>query len=96
MLTWIAFAIVQVVILGMGGVVLLRAARGRRVPSLPILASAGALLVLLNAAWFWTDGPAGGSPIPMRGGVVGARLSMLTGIEIALIGAVALLLARRT
>lgn len=96
MLTWITFAAVQVVVLVMGGAVLLRAVQGRRVAGLPILAGAGALLVLLNAAWFWTDGPAGGSLIPMRGGAAGAWLSLLTGIEIALIGVVALVLTRRT
>lgn len=95
-MTWITFAAVQVVVLVMGGVVLLRAVQGRRVAGLPILAGAGTLLVLLNAAWLWTGGPAGGSPIPMRGGAVGARLSLLTGVEIALIGAVALLLTRRS
>lgn len=90
-LTWLAFGAIQAVVLVMGGVFVYRAPRAERVVGgASIFVVAGLLLVLLNAAWFWTGGPAGESLIPMRGGVLGAGLSLVTGAEVALIGVLAL------
>lgn len=85
----------QVILLAMGGAFLYRARRNEGVAgNASILVAAGGLLILANAGWFATGGPDGHSFIPMRGGVLGAWLSVVTGAELFSIGATALILSR--
>lgn len=95
-LTWATFGVMQVILLAMGGAFLYRARRNEGVAgNASILMAAGGLLILANAWWFATGGPDGDSFIPMRGGVLGAWLSVATGVELFLIGATALILSTR-
>lgn len=95
-LTWATFGVMQAIILAMGGAFLYRARRNEEVAgNASILMAAGGLLILANAWWFATGGPDGHSFIPMRGGVLGAWLSVVTGAELFSIGATALILSRR-
>lgn len=96
-LTWAAFAVVQTLVIAMGAAFLHRARQDQGVAGrATLLVAAGALLVLVNAWWFATGGSGGESSVPMRGGTLGAWLSIVTGVEIALLGVAAHWLSRRT
>lgn len=89
-LTWAAFGVTQIILAVMGAAFLYRARRdGGVAGKTSILVAAGGLLVLANAWWFATGGPDGESFIPMRGGALGAWLSIVTGAEVAVLGLVA-------
>ena len=96
-LAWATFGVTQVILLTIGGYALYRARSvGKFAGKAWILVVAGALLVLANLWWFATEGPQGASFIPMRGGVLGAWLSIVTGVEVVLLGAAIGWLSRRS
>jgi hypothetical protein len=69
LLTWITFAVVQLILVVFAGFYTWRRPvdRGRW---LGVFLIVGAMVLLvLNAAWVLTGGPEGVSAIPMRGGV---------------------------
>lgn len=89
-MAWATFGVIQLIVVTTGALILYRV---RSVDGLAgkasIMVAAGGLLVLANVGWFATGGPHGDSFIPMRGGVLGAWLSIATGVEVALLGAAA-------
>ena len=91
---WLTFGVVQVIITVSAAALWLRGPRERGRLEAAVLVTAGILLLIANGAWFWTGGPEGLSPIGMRGGLLGARLSMVTAAEVALLGF--LVLVRRS
>ena len=86
---------VQVILLALGLVVLYGVRQDKGVgATAAIMAAAGGLLILANVWWFTTWGTAGDSLLPMRGGALGAWLSIVTGAELALLGGMVYWLSR--
>ncbi len=93
-ITWLTFGVVQLVLVGAALAVLARPARDRGRRAAVIMLAAGSILIVANLAWAVTGGPEGRSPIAMRGGMLGFWLSLATGLEVGLLGAIARLRAR--
>ncbi len=89
LITWVIFAALQVPVIVAGMVVLVRRPHHPR-QSAAVLVGAAAVIALADVAWIATGGMAGESPIPMRGGVLGFVLSLVTAAEIAVLGALLL------
>jgi hypothetical protein len=59
-----------------------------------VLVSVGALIMLASVAWVLTGGPHGRSAIPMRGGMLGFWLGLLTAAESVALGGLMFYYAR--
>lgn len=92
-ITWLTFGVTQLLLVIF---VLVELRHPPREPKLGmIMIAVGGLLAAANLSWVITDGPAGGSPIPMRGGVLGFWLSVVTAAEVVAFGGFILARSRR-
>lgn len=92
-ITWLSFGVGQLILMVLFLIELRHPPRDLKLGA--IMITAGGLLAVLNMVWIITDGPAGNSPIPMRGGVLGFWLSLVTAAEVVAFGAFMLTRSRR-
>jgi len=89
MWVWLAAAVLQGVLVLIAGWAIWR--RGERNVLLAVVfVSLGAVLLAANGFWLAADGPAGRSPIAMRGGMFGLWLSNLAAVELFALALLAL------
>lgn len=91
---WLTFGAVQVLILAFAIGAVMRLGEAGGPYGWLVLVVLGVLLAGANLAWLATGGPMGTSPIGLRGGLLGAWLSMIVVIEVVLVALIALLRER--